>query len=402
MRHKALAAFLIAAVVAGAAAACHHHGLDGVLADWLAGRLEWLSGLRRMPALQHTAYAMAALLAAWFCLALTGWARRVGFLLGLVFMLWMLLPVLSWQGVFFEPFISVAAALLAGGIAMLWDAGSQHRAGAAAAFAGRLSRAEFERWWSRQRGASLAARCQATVITCHLLNAEELRRGLEPEAWGRMTSWWRQRLGDFLIGRGGYLAAADPVRLQVWFGFPNPDETHALNAARAALDVVRLLEDWETNMLQAHGIRPRLGLALASGEFLAAPFACGTQTNWQLSGLAAELGERLVLENARFGSRVMISTATHQQAAEGLEVRPLDLLPQGGSAALGEVYELLALKHGLSEDQAVARDAFWQGVILLRQGDTAAALRQFERAAIPGVEDAPLAYYKAKAGVQKC
>ncbi len=396
MRRNALLTCIIAAVVAGTAAACHHHGLDNALAARLVERLPFLEGLTRLSVLQHTAYAVASLLAAWFCLTLTGWARRAGFLLGLVFLILTLWPVLAWQGVFFEPFISMGATLLAGGTAMLMDAGSHRRSVMASVFAGRLSRAEFGRWWRQQGGAPKAGRHQATALTCRLLNETALLRELEPELWGDLMNRGRRLLGDFFVGAGGYLEEAGPGRLRAWFGFPNADETHALSAASAALEAVRRLPEWEQELERLCGKRPRFGLALTSGEMLAASLAEGAQTVWRLSGPAAELGDKLALENARFGSRLLASSATHQKAADGLEVRPLDLLPQGDSGTLSEVYEVLALKHGLSEDQAVARDAFWQGVILLRKGDTEGARRQFERAEMAGVEDAPLAYFKAK------
>jgi hypothetical protein len=57
---------------------------------------------------------------------------------------------------------------------------------------------------------------------------------------------------------------------------------------------------------------------------------------------------------------------------------------------------LLALKHGLTEEAAVARDAFWQGIILLRKGDAAGARKQFAKAAMEGVSDPTLSYFEAK------
>ena len=51
---------------------------------------------------------------------------------------------------------------------------------------------------------------------------------------------------------------------------------------------------------------------------------------------------------------------------------------------------------GLTEEAAVARDAFWQGIILLRKGDAAGARKQFAKAAIEGVADPTLSYFEVK------
>lgn len=396
MRRSALLALIIATVVAGTAAACHHHDLDDALAAWLVARLPFLDGLTRLPALQHSAYAVAALLAAWLCLGLSGWAKRAGYLLGLVFLLLTLWPVLAWQGVFFEPFFSIGAALLAGSISMLFDARSDRRAQAVAAFAGRVSAVEFGRWWRQQGGAPVAGRHQATALTIRLLDENKLLRELEPALWQEGVTAVQQWFEARLLPAGCYLEGATPGRLRFWFGFPHADANHAVSAARAALEVVRQWPDGEQSLAKRLGQRPQVGFALTSGEVVAVPLTVGGKTQWHLSGAAVDLGDRLALENARFGSRLLVSAATHQLAADGLEVRPLDLLPQGDAGALSEVYELLALKNGLSEDAAVARDAFWQGVILLRKGDREGARRQFERAAREGVEDAPLASFQAK------
>ena len=393
MRRSVLLALIIATVVAGAAAACHHHDLDDVVANWLSSRLPMLQDLHRLPALQHSAYAVAAVLAAWFSLALTGFVRRAGFVLGLVFLLLTLWPVLAWQGVFFEPFISAAAALLAGGIAMLMDVASQRRAQAAAAFAGRLRRSDFSRWWRQQAGRSAAVRVPTTALTCRLLNEAALLKTLEPAVWQELANESQRWFASKVVNAGAYLEDAAPGRMRFWFGFPHPDENHAVNAARAALEVRRQLDEWEAAMEKRWGQRPRYGIALTSGDAVATAQTVGLHTHWRLSAAAGDLGDQLALENARFGSRLLLSAATHQSAADGLEVRPLDLVPQGDSNARSEIYELLALKQGLSEDQVVARDAFWQGIILLRKGDREGARRQFERARLDGVADATLAYF---------
>jgi hypothetical protein len=116
-------------------------------------------------------------------------------------------------------------------------------------------------------------------------------------------------------------------------------------------------------------------------------------------GGALDFGAKLGELNAESGSHLLVSGATLAAAADGLEVRPLEMVEVPGFAPLTEVYELLALRHGLTEEQAVARDAFWQGVILLRKGDAKGALRQFERARQEGVEDAPLRYFQQLAMV---
>jgi hypothetical protein len=64
---------------------------------------------------------------------------------------------------------------------------------------------------------------------------------------------------------------------------------------------------------------------------------------------------------------------------------------------ISEVYELLAEKGSLSDEEIKARDAFWQGVISLRKGAYKESLQQFKTAQIEGREDAPLKYFMERA-----
>ena len=113
-------------------------------------------------------------------------------------------------------------------------------------------------------------------------------------------------------------------------------------------------------------------------------------------GEALDFGDHLCALNAEYGSEVLVSSETVAASLDGLEVRPMELVSRGNRRN-AEVYELLALKHGLTEKEAAAREAFRQGVVHLRKGDPAAARKMFERAAIDGVKDAPLAYFMDKA-----
>jgi hypothetical protein len=70
---------------------------------------------------------------------------------------------------------------------------------------------------------------------------------------------------------------------------------------------------------------------------------------------------------------------------------------------ISEVYELLALKGTLNDEEVKARDAFWQGVVSLRKGDYKESTTQLKKARIEGREDAPLTYFleRAEAGMRE-
>jgi hypothetical protein len=58
-----------------------------------------------------------------------------------------------------------------------------------------------------------------------------------------------------------------------------------------------------------------------------------------------------------------------------------------------ELYELLARKQTLSDEQMKRRNHFWSGVILFRGEKWNAALAEFRQAYVPEVHDGPLEFY---------
>lgn len=398
MKNKGLLALLIAAVVAGALALFYQSGQGGALADWLAARIDGGAALRRAPVLQHGYYTLAALIAAWICLGLPGRTRALLFLFGLVFLTLTLCPVLALQGVLFEPFTGSLGALAAGLVALFFAGSGSRRCGQLARrFAGRLAREDFERLLKEGDEQQLTGRRQITALSCQLLNHAKLARELEPAEWADFASRFTRTTAEFLLARGGYLDEYGIHRVRVLFGFPRADENHAVTAARAALEWRDHLTALQKEMEERWRKRPQIGAALSSGEVATGLFGHGEFKFFSAAGEALATAGHLSALNAKYGSRLLVSAATLTAATDGLEVRPLEMTPAPESGALSEVYELLALKHGLTEEQAVARDAFWQGIILLRKGDKVGARRQFERAALEGAEDAPLAYFRNQA-----
>ena len=74
----------------------------------------------------------------------------------------------------------------------------------------------------------------------------------------------------------------------------------------------------------------------------------------------------------------------------------MEMLYEPEEGVMFEVYELLAKSGELGEADQVSRDAFWQGVVQLRQGLLQESMEQFNLARREGVVDPPLDYYISK------
>lgn len=398
MRARKVLALAAAGLVIGGLFAFDQAGLGAPLERGVASVLSsWLSAesWSVYPGLKLGYAALMACFAAWFCLDLPHASRRAGFLLGLVFLTLTLCPVLGLQGVLFEPFTSVFAILISGlgAITLAGATGERRRHELRRFFVGRLDTAGFQEVLRTGDGRQLTGRRQVSAVTCQMLNHAALSGEMEAEELEDFSSSFLKVVAEFLVSKGGYLDECDVHRVRVLFGFPNGDENHAVSAARAALELKQRADNLAQELEHRWHKMPVIGASISSGEVTTGLFGFREFEFFSAVGEALDFGDELCLLNANYGSGILISSETLAASQEGLEVRPMEMIERGKPGHKVEIYELLALKHGLTEEAAVARDAFWQGVILLRKGEAVAARRHFEKAATEGITDAPLAFF---------
>ena len=401
MRVRKVVALAIGLAVAGGLFAFERAGLgvplergvESVLRSWLKA-----DALGVVPWLKLGYATLVAVLAAWFCLDLPHASRRAGFLLGLAFLTLTLCPVLGLRGVLFEPFTSLFGLLISGLAAMALAGASRERRRHELRrfFVGRLGEEGFREVLKAGDGRQLTGRREVSAVTCQMLNHAALSREMEAEELEDFSSSFLKVVAEFLVSKGGYLDECDVHRVRVLFGFPNADENHAVSAARAALELRQRAGNLVQELEHRWHKRAMIGAAISSGEVTTGLFGFREFEFFSAVGEALDFGEQLCLLNGEYGSVLLVSSETLAAAQDGLEVRPLEMIRRGEGTRMVEIYELLALKHGLTEEAAVARDAFWQGIILLRKGDSAGARKQFAKAAMEGVSDPTLSYFEAK------
>jgi len=113
-----------------------------------------------------------------------------------------------------------------------------------------------------------------------------------------------------------------------------------------------------------------------------------------VAGDTVEWARRLCAANVVYGSRIAIGAQTLQQAENAVEVRPLELLHRHpDDRGWEEVYELLARKDALSDEELERRDSFWKGIIFYRAQQWDGALEQFQMARPAEGHDGPVEFY---------
>ena len=354
--------------------------------------------------LQYVFLAVMAFASAWICLELPRVLSRIAYLAGAVFLTLLLSPVLAFCGILFEPFSGVAATLLAGLCALAFAATKegQRQHHLSRLFEGRISTAKFHEVIHAREPLQLHGRRDLTVLTCRVLNHPELSGQMEPRELEEMNALFLKTATEHLVGAGAYLDACSAEGVRVLFGMLEADEAHAGNGCRAALELRQQLVALGQLVQSRWHRKPVIGIALATGPVSTGLFGFGTFQSYSAVGEAVDFSRRLCAINLIYGSHVLIGARTFALTKELMESRPMEMVYAPRMHQISEVYELLAPKGALGDEEIKARDAFWQGVVSLRKGAYADAVKQLTKAQIEGREDAPLQYFleRAEAGLR--
>ena len=91
---------------------------------------------------------------------------------------------------------------------------------------------------SQGAGVASSERRQITVLFCDIVGSTPLARGLDPEDLREVLTTYQASVAGAVAAQGGYVARFVGDGVLAYFGWPNPDEAHAVSAVHAGLAIV--------------------------------------------------------------------------------------------------------------------------------------------------------------------
>jgi class 3 adenylate cyclase len=305
------------------------------------------------------------------------------------------LLVLSWvcslYRVFFQPVPLIFAIVLAAAAVEGWMAFLRRDRShlVRTIFANRLSKEEFRRVSNGTIPFDGHAKAyEASVVVCDIANRRGVATDSDPAGFAETMAKFIRETADGLIEKGAYLQAADGEGVVAIFGFPNAGTQHAEDAVRAVLDLTNkfrnrgreneeAFRDWDIHA----------GVSL--GSIVAGALTDSVHPALLASGEPIELARRFCALNHRYGSKILIDTATFDRVSEIVVARPIDFVSGMNSHDRLEIYEPLWLSADAKPEHLARRDSFWSGVVLYREKRWAEAYSEFQKARGPEGEDDP-------------
>jgi adenylate cyclase len=177
---------------------------------------------------------------------------------------------------------------------------------------------------------------------------------------------------------------------------PLEQPDHAVQACRAALEQVAALPALHKKFAERGWPPLDFRIGIHTGTVLYGDLGSPTRSNYTVMGDNVNVASRLEGANKMFGTKILISETTFMAAASGIEARELDFLRVEGKTHPLRVYELAAVKDGLTPIKRESFSIFSDALRLYREKRFAEAKGEFLRLLNLLPEDPPSRLYVAR------
>lgn len=217
---------------------------------------------------------------------------------------------------------------------------------------------------------------ELTIFFSDIEKFSSFSERLDPPTLTGLLNEYLSEMGACIQAEGGYLDKYIGDAIVAFWNAPLGQEDHAARSCRAALRCQRRLTELRPDFEQRTGAVVKARIGLNTGAVIVGNMGSHERFNYTILGDAANLASRLEGANKAFGTYLMISESTWQQAGGNFVGRELGRLRVVGRKTPVRVYELAGLP---GEARPAHFAAFELALAQFYAGDFAAAQAAFEQ-----------------------
>ena len=181
---------------------------------------------------------------------------------------------------------------------------------------------------------------QATVLFCDLEGFTALTETLGPAGIVELLNEYFEVMVEILERHRGVVTQFQGDAILATFNVPVPDQAHAANALRAAIE----MQD-ATRHREFSGQRIGNRIGINTGRLVAGAVGAKGRLSYTVHGDAVNLAARLEALNKELGTRILVSAATAEQ------VEGFDLEPMGEVGVRGQTGQVAIYAFGGTQDR---------------------------------------------------
>jgi adenylate cyclase len=182
---------------------------------------------------------------------------------------------------------------------------------------------------------------ELTVMFSDIRGFTSMSEKLTPEGLTRFLNEYLTPMTEILIQREGTLDKYMGDAIMAFWGAPIEQKDHAARAALAAIDMLETLDVLKSKWRSEGKPDIDIGIGLNSGLMRVGFMGSERMRNYTLLGDNVNLGSRLEGTNKNYGTHIIVSETTFEQAKHMVYGRWLDAVRVKGKHQPVNIYELL-------------------------------------------------------------
>jgi adenylate cyclase len=175
-------------------------------------------------------------------------------------------------------------------------------------------------------------RIDASVMFCDIRGFTALAESQAPEETIELLNTYYTLMFDAIGGRGGIVSQIAGDGLMAIFGAPLPLAHHCDAAARAALDMIEMIELFNVDQAAAGKAQIRIGIGIASGDMVAGYTGTNERATYTCIGDTVNLASRLEAHTKEAQRAILIDDATRDGLRDAIAVEALGAVTIRGKA----------------------------------------------------------------------
>ena len=182
---------------------------------------------------------------------------------------------------------------------------------------------------------------ELTVMFSDIRGFTSMSENLTPEQLTQFLNEYLTPMTEILIQREGTLDKYMGDAIMAFWGAPIEQKDHAARAALAAVDMMEKLDELRVKWRSEGKPEIDIGIGLNSGLMRVGFMGSTRMRNYTLLGDNVNLGSRLEGTNKNYGTHIIVSETTFNQAKIAVYGRWLDAVRVKGKAKPVNIYEIM-------------------------------------------------------------
>ncbi|MFI3215673.1 MAG: adenylate/guanylate cyclase domain-containing protein, partial [Methylococcales bacterium] len=198
-----------------------------------------------------------------------------------------------------------------------------------------------------------------TIFFSDIANFTSISERLEPEKLVGFLGEYLTVVNDALSQNQATVDKYIGDSVMAFWGAPRNVENPAIKSCQAALECQRkinlLSQKWQSNGLDVE-FKTRIGIH--TGDVIVGNIGSETRMNYTIIGDNVNLASRIESANKFYGTSILVSETTHQQAKKRFVMRLIDFAVLNGKSTPIRLYELVGYKGDMNKNQLYQIELF--------------------------------------------